>query len=65
MVPVALDSGNLWSLYFSIDQGEFYEQISKDTALLAVVMCVMGILLLRHRSRPPLKSPLLHHKWAQ
>ena len=45
-VPVNLDSGNLWSLYFSIDRGEFYGQIVKDTAVLAVAVCIFGILLL-------------------
>ena len=46
IVPVDLESGNLWSLYFSIDQNEFYAQIVKDTALLTVAVCILGILLL-------------------
>ena len=46
VVPVDLESGNLWSLYFSIDQNEFYAQIVKDTALLSIAVCILGILLL-------------------
>lgn len=46
IVPVDLKSGNLWSLYFSIDQNEFYAQIAKDTTLLSLVVCILGIILL-------------------
>ena len=47
IVPVDLESGNLWSLYFSIDQNEFYAQIVKDTALLTVAVCIGSHLVSR------------------
>lgn len=45
-VPVNLKSGNSWSLYLSISQSEFYEQIIKDTLFLTVVVGIFGVLLL-------------------
>lgn len=45
-VPVNLKSGNSWSLYLSISQSEFYEQIIEDTLFLTVVVGIFGVLLL-------------------
>lgn len=45
-VPVNLKSGNSWSLYLSISQSEFYEQIIKDTLFLTVMVGIFGVLLL-------------------
>ncbi len=46
LVPMKLNSGNIWSLYIAIDKSEFDGNIKEDTFRLALVVIFFGVLLL-------------------
>lgn len=46
LVPMKLNSGNIWSLYIAIDKSEFDGNIKEDTFRLSLVVIFFGVLLL-------------------